>query len=84
MVTTDPPRPRSTHANLPTNAMNHKELVLRKIEWLQDKIRGMEDELQMLNNQYPVKANSIERSIQKLDYALNILIEIKLAANREE
>ena len=63
--------------------MNYKELVAGKIELLGKQINEIEEVLQALNNTDPKQAASLEKSIEKLDFARNILIEIKLTANRE-
>lgn len=63
--------------------MNYKELVERKIELLGKQIGEIEDVLQALNNTDPKQAASLEKSIEKLDFARNLFIELKLTANRE-
>lgn len=64
-------------------AMNHRELVRAKISWLDKKIDELEAKLVPMTELSLEEMNSTERSIQKLDYARNLLVEIELQANRE-
>lgn len=66
--------------------MNYKELIARKVELLTKQIDELENsakELTALGGSSADRALSLHKSVEKLDFARNILIEIDLTANRE-